>query len=186
MLDIITPPADPLAGLTLEELKRHLRVDGDDDALDIADLGAVAVAMIETDVHRAYAERTLEWVLPCWRPVMRLPIAPVIAVEAVRYTDLAGAVQVLDPAAYVVEVSGRTRAIVARRGAVWPIVGQGEAPVTVTFRAGGLELPRMVRHAAKLIVGHLFDNREAVAANASNMGELPMGVEALISAERWY
>jgi uncharacterized phiE125 gp8 family phage protein len=185
MLDIVVPPAG--SGLTLAELKSHLRVEPDqtaDDA-DIAALAEVALAMIETDLHRAYALRTLEWVLPAWRPCLRLPIAPAVSVESVTYTDLSGAVRVLEPASYVVEVSGRSRAIVLRWGWCWPLLGQGERPIVVRYQAGGVPLPPPVRHAAKLLVGHLYDNREAVVGNAANVGELPLGVEALISAERW-
>lgn len=183
MLDIITPPAG--SGLTLAELKAHLREEQDDTANDdgIAALGLVAVGLIEASVQRAYAVRTLEWTLPAWRSSLRLPIAPVQAVEAVRYVDLAGTEQTLDPSAYLVAVSGRSRAVVPRRGTAWPLLGQGERPVVVRFRAGGVALPATVRHAAKLLVSHLYDNREAVA-NAS-LVEMPFGVEALISAERW-
>jgi uncharacterized phiE125 gp8 family phage protein len=181
MLRVVTPyTGDPL--IPLEELKAHLREEQEDTSNDesIAALAEVALEMIEADVQRIYAPRTLAWVRSDFADVMRLPFAGVDKVEAVAYTDLQGEVQTLDPAGYVVGISGRTKEVRRRWGYAWPCVGQGGEPVAITIKAGGEPMPKKVRH-----VGHLYDNREAVVANASNMGELPLGVEALISSERW-
>ena len=185
MLRVTVPPTgNPL--LSLDEIKAHLRIESDDTSEDagLTALGALAVEVVEGETHRAYAERTLDWVLPGFADRIRLPLAPVIAVEAVTYTDLAGAVQTLDPAQYGVQPSGEGRALVPRWGTCWPCVGQGAEPVRIVFRAGGATaLPPRVRQAALLLCGHYYEHRESVAAGG--LAELPQGVDALLSPERW-
>lgn len=56
---------------------------------------------------------------------------------------------------------------------------------TVRYRAGYADgaVPAPIRHAILLMVGHLYENRMAVTA-ATNMGVMPMGVDALLSPYR--
>ena len=64
--------------------------------------------------------------------------------------------------------------------AEWPASKSQRASVKVTADIGHAELPADVRAAALLIVGHLYENREAVVIGTIAT-DLPMGVELLLA-----
>lgn len=80
---VSVPPAEPF--ITLEEAKRHLRVDGPDDDSLIEGLIAAAIGYLDGldgVLGRALAPQTIVAVFEGEGP-HRLPLEPVISVEAV-------------------------------------------------------------------------------------------------------
>src|SRR3546814_12789332 len=67
-------------------------------------------------------------------------------------------------------------------GASWPVAA---GPVTVTFSAGFAagQCPGALVSAVKLMLGHLFANREAVVTSGT-VSELPLGVQTLCALYR--
>ncbi len=116
-----------------------------------------------------------------------------IAVDAFVY-DAAGVATTLAADQYQL-VSGNTKwpKIIPAYGAAWPAVNWGLKPLVISFRAGfarrtvspteGAEkVPEAYKLAMKLIIGHFFTNREAVAD--MRIADLPKGVEWLLEGER--
>lgn len=153
--------------VTLEDAKAHCRVDGPDS--DMLMQGYIDAAMAYLDGYRGVLGRCImaqDWDidLAC-AGRHRLPMPDVTAVSA---RDSAG-----DPVAVELHHDAR--------GSSVTIAG----PATVSFKAAlPEELLPSLRVAALLLIGHWFENREAVSDRS--MASLPMAVDALIAPIRWY
>ncbi len=82
---------------------------------------------------------------------------------------------------YFVDTNREPGRIVLRTGKTWPAVGRVAGGVHIDFIAGygnASAVPHALRRGILLLVGHLYENREAVALQADAV-ELPLGVAAL-------
>lgn len=190
-LRVVTPPAGGL--VSLDQAKAHLRVDVDDDDDLIEALLLSASAMVEAETQRRFLTQTVAWVLDGW-PDGPLPIAGAgdssdLAIGAVRYADDTGATQVLDPGLYWDRPVGDTRQLVRRWGVEWPSLGDAAERVVVTIEVTGelTSAPAPATAACKLLLSHLYQNRDAVVGVEARDSStpLPMGVEYLCSPLRW-
>ena len=61
-----------------------------------------------------------------------------------------------------------------------------ETPI-ITYEAGTLELPATVQQAILLLVGHWYDNREAVVVGSVTSVEVGMAVKNLLNQNKdWW
>lgn len=196
---LVTPPA--IKPLTLAEVKAQLRVDHDDQDALIG--GLIAAATDHFDGWTGILRRCLceqEWRIDYdgFDRCMRLPLFPLITVTSLVYRDLAGDEQTVAAQSFALRTDDRgsfvrfadefSRPPLARGGAAvsltarfgYPdIPGVGEAPATSS-------VPDAIKHALRLLIGHWYENREAVAMAAGGSAPvvLPMGVQALIDPYR--
>lgn len=168
MLRIVTPPAS--YPITLAEAKAQLRVDSGDTSNDvmITALIPAATKFCQSLVQRVFVLQTLEWVLPCWRECLEIPIAPVAAdqITWVKYVDwVSQTQQTLASSAYVVQTKGDSVRIVPKFGTCWPLVfARSPEPVVIRFDAGyedPADLPGNVKVAILLMLRHLYTMGEA-------------------------
>jgi uncharacterized phiE125 gp8 family phage protein len=165
---VVTPPA---AVVSLDDAKAHLRVDhAEDDTLILA-LVAAATARLDGPagiLNRALGDQALQASLDGfpreptwrgWRPVdLRLPCAPVTAVESITYVAADGTSATVAPEVYELTADGRLR---LAHGQSWPQPRSDRDPVTITFQAGYEALPPPLRAAILLMVADLYANRES-------------------------
>lgn len=183
-LVLLTPPASPL--VTLAEAMLHLRVDGAEESTLIEGLVAAATAQAEAYTRRRFVAQS--WRLTLDRfpaSAIVVPFPPLATVEAVRYVDADFALQVLDPAAYVVRPYETPGEIVPARGITWPSAVAEPDAVQVEFTCGyGAPdaVPEAIRRAVLLLVGTLYANRETVAPVA--MQPIPQTAEWLLGPYR--
>jgi uncharacterized phiE125 gp8 family phage protein len=190
MLRLIDPPAsDPIS---MVEAKKHLRVDYPDDDLLIQGLISAATIAAQDHVQRRFVAQTVEWICSGWGyGEIVLPIAPVSKddVERVTYTDWSGTVRVLPEDQYVAQTHGHTVRIIPPRGVIWPMPDPRAAePVVIRFQVGQdvEQIGANITAAIKLILGHLYENRENVISSARGVAiELPQGAAALLLGEVW-
>jgi uncharacterized phiE125 gp8 family phage protein len=174
--------------LSLADAKSHVRADSSDDDTLITALIAAAQAFIEGPNGIGVALTTQTWRLSLddlCAPV-RIPLGPVQAVTGITYTDTNGATQTLDPSLYTVDTD-QSPAVIARAwNATWPAYRCGPGFVKVTFTTGygatAESVPADLIAAMKLIVGHLYANREAVGD--VTQAALPLGVDAILNRYR--
>lgn len=195
-LRVVTPPTGGL--ITLDEAKAQLRLDSsftDDDAL-VSALILAATRAIENRTQRRYLAQTLEWVREDWDNPMILPVAPALdsskaAITWVKYVDLDGTLQTLDPSVYYWDRPyGATRSIVRKWYVIWPWLGDGAERVVIRFgiTSTAADVPDDVKHACKLLVSHYYQNRDAVVGveNRDSSTPLPLGVaDLLLNGETW-
>lgn len=178
----LTPPAEE--PVTLDEAKLHLRVtDTAQDAL-ITSLIQAAREHAETALtHRAFI--TQQWRLtldefPAHDLFIRLPKPPLVSVEAVRYTDGNGALQVWDPANYAVDTGSLPGKIDLGYGLYFPIGRYQANAIQIDFTCGygaAADVPEAIKTAIKLLVAHWYENREPV-----NVGNLTTSLQFTVDA----
>lgn len=196
---VVTPPTVPL--VSLDDAKRHLRVDDDDNDDFIVGLVETARSWIDAPdgwLGRALMKQTLEWRIDSFWHRRRdqhalgnddiaIPFPPTIEIASIKYDDGDGVEQTLDPSLYRLVGGGSARSrLVPAYGKSWPATRGQEEAVRIQFDAGYGEetddVPAAIRHAIMLLIGHLYENRETevVGARAAAV-ELPTGASALLS-----
>lgn len=197
-LSLVTGPVtDPVS---LAQAKDHLRVDHDDDDMLISSLVESAAGMIDGPDGIGYALEAQTWLLTLdgfheydfaardlretrrWNgradDRIRVPLRPVVSIEAVRYLDAAGDEQTLAVENYRVSLQGG--AAILTPIAAWPVPLDAPGAVRIEFKAGA-GTPAALRAAILLMVGHLYENREAVA---KPMAEMPLAWTSLVGRYR--
>lgn len=186
---VITPPAQ--MPVSLEEAKLHLRVDfDDDDELITALIGAATKHLDGPDgwLGRALITQTLEYRADEFCEVIRLPYPPLQSVTSVKYLDNDGVTQTLSTGVYRTIGGGASAtSIVQVYGQSWPSIRYTDEAVQIRYVAGygddPEDIPEPIRQALLLMIGHLYENREAVLVGANAM-ITPMAVDALASTYR--
>jgi uncharacterized phiE125 gp8 family phage protein len=175
-------PIDGEAVLSLDDAKAQLRVlHSDEDAL-IEALRDAAIDWVERYCSISFAPRAFVWTGSGFADPIRLPVAPVIAVQSVSYRDRAGADVALAGSAWRWSKDWLRPAV----GAPWPVTEAGPGAVTVNFTAGYAdalaEAPGLIA-AVRMLLGNLYKFRESAISGVS-VSEVPMGVTALCAPYR--
>lgn len=182
---LVTPPA--LEPVTLSEALLQCRVDATAENSLIEAYIKAARAMCEEHTWRSLITQTWDLWLPCWpggnggRSV-RLPRPPLQSVTYVHYMDADGVEQTLNAAAYQVITQAEPGGIVLRAGQAWPQHAWDAAlPICIRFVAGygaaASAVPEPLRQGMRLLVGHMYANRESVGAG--NVATMPQAVDWL-------
>lgn len=183
---VITPPA---AIVSLDDAKLRLRVDHSDDDALITALIAAATSWIDGPtgwLGRSIGQQTLELRTDGFRAKpLQLPFGPIISVTSVKYLDGEGAEQTVAGADYEKLSDGR---VVLAPNASWPSTYSNDEAVRVRYVAGYPNVgdpavstvPEAIKTAVLLMVGYLYENREATTDQALNSGS----VRALLSIYR--
>lgn len=182
--------SNELAPVTLAEAKAHLRiVDSADDAY-ITGLVETAADKIERDTGIVCRARNLAIVRDSFMDegVARIPAfyGPVNSIGAVAYDATDGTEQTLAANQYRLRNFAGMTYLVPAYGVTWPGTESIMGAVRVTLNAGYAsndDVPDTLRHAALLLIGHLYENREAVNIGSS-VAEVPLGYDALVRSHR--
>lgn len=166
----LTPLVAPAAAVvSLAEVKAQCRIDfADEDAL-LSNYIAAATGWL--DGEGGYLGRALitqDWTLrlDCFKPSIMLPLPPCQEVLEVRYVDLAGVTQTLDPAEYAVSGLGAAGGARLRPagGLSWPPTIREPECVEIDFRAGygdaPGDVPDPIRQAIITRAAQLYEHRE--------------------------
>ncbi|ARS29077.1 head-tail connector protein [Sphingomonas sp. KC8] len=173
--------------VSLDDAKTHLGM-GDDDSQDdlIAGLIEAAQDHIENFTGQILSRRTVVQAFDRFDGELRLHAWPIAepAVVSIGYLDADGVDQSF--AGYRLAALARPARLVPAPGAAWPTAAATPGAVRVTVQAGygrRDDVPKALRQAMLLLVGHWFANREAV--NVGNIvNALPFAVEALAYPHR--
>lgn len=193
------PTVEPV---TLAEAKTHARVDTSDDDTYISNLIQIARQYVEQITNRALITQTWDWYLDGFPfssyDALIVPKPPLQSVTHIKYTDsIDGTLQTWSSASYDVDTD-------SRQGRIYPVY-QGDWPtdvrdhpkaVIIRFVAGYADsgaspidladnVPVEIKQAILLLVGHLYENREATSQNL-NITDVPMGFDALLASHRIY
>lgn len=187
----ITAPAE--APLTLDEAKDHLRVETNAEDSLILRLIDAATAMVDgpQGIGIALVSQEWEYKLDWFPPVIKIPLYPVRSIDAIEYVDDAGNTQTLAASRYQEDVDSNPARVMPAYNELWPTIRWQLNAVTVRFTAGYapdgednlVNIPQDIRSAMLLLVGHLYNNREAVAINTTAT-ELPLAVDHILGQYR--
>ena len=168
--------------LPLAEAKAHLGVLADDDDALIKMLRDAAIDAVEKYCNIRLAETTgIVARFEGFGSRMRAGIGPAasVLVTGVSYVDSAGEAADIEAGGWRLDVLGN---LLPALNTAWPT---SYGPVTVTFTAGYTDdnRPRGLVHAAKMMLAHLFMQREAVITGTIS-GEAPFGFRFLCDQYR--
>lgn len=179
------PASEPV---TLAEAKAHLRVEAtltDEDEL-ITSLIQAAREQVEDLTHRQLITATWNLRLdgfPDW--AISLPRPPLQAVNSIKYYDTEGTLveTLAEDTDFLVDAASFVARIVPVPGGAWPATQDRPGAVIINYDAGygddAADVPAKIRQAMLLLIGHLYENREAVLVGVS-ADELPLAVDALL------
>jgi len=185
-LKIITAPATEL--VTLTEAKKHLRVTDTVDDLLITSLIKVARQDCENFTNRALISTTFELILDDFpKKKIVLPMPPVESIISIKYKDCDSIETTIASTDYIF-YSNEPAIIMPDYGITWPsFTPYPIGAVKIRFVAGykttssdsNLLLPEPIKQAILLLIGHYYENREAV--NIGNIvNKLPFSVGSLL------
>jgi len=106
----------------------------------------------------------------------------------IKYYDTDNVVAYLDGSNYFFDTKSEPGRIYLAYGKSWP--GDTLRPasgVCVTYIAGygaASDVPKKIKQAMLLLIGHLYENREAVQTTGLNIAEVPLGVGAILWQDR--
>ena len=198
-LTLVTGPADP--AVSLADAKAHLRVDHDADDALIEALVESAAGMIDGPDGIGFCLQEQTWRLTLdgfnefgWGRLhstddrrrwdgrrdlrIRLPLRPVVSVQSIQYVDTSSDEQAMDAADYRVSIAGGTATLTPVSS--WPTPRDEPGAVRIEFKAGE-GTPDALRAAILLMVGHLYEHREAVS---EAMQETPLAWDAIVNRYR--
>ena len=173
-------PASPV--ITLAEAKKHLRVFHDEDDADIADMVEAATSSIEgpNGIGIALMPQTWRLSLDYFPRQIIVPLGPVTDILDIEYVQEDGTTGAV--ASWRTDLDSQPCRIWPRYDESWPVSRCEPGAVKVTFTAGYDVVPFDLKAALKLIVGHLYEHREAVTTDAAK--DLPMGVSPILERYR--
>ena len=196
-LERVSGPA--VLALTRDQAKKQCEVELAEDAHDTWFDEAIAEAhefveqyLRATLTESVWVYRTAAW--PCEPPyAIRVPMGPLIAVDALSYLDTEGVRQELAIADFEV-VPGREGYIVPAYGTYWPSARRSPTSIAVEYRAGypgqgspmdASGVPKAIVRGMKMLVGHWFENRETVVLGQAGQN-IPLGFEDAVQPYRNY
>ena len=178
-----TPPA--VEPLTLGDAKTHLRVVHDHEDALIETLIKAAREIAEDRTWRAFITQTWDVHYDGFGERLTLPLPPLQEVVHLEYVDASDETQTLDPSEYRVHAGSEPATITAVNA--WPTVRTGPQSVTVRVRAGygnaPEDVPEKYRSAMRLLVGNLYEHREAVVVGRASAVELPWAARVLLDSD---
>lgn len=181
-LKLITPPTEE--PITLAEAKAHLRVDFTDEDSIISSLITVARSHVEMLTQRALVTQSWRYTLDSFPETMPIliPLPPLQAVTIFTYVDQNGVTRsLIEGTDFLVDKDSEPGRITPAPGKEWPDIQQRMNAVTIEFTAGygtAANVLKPFKQAMLLLMGHWFENREAVVKGQFN--ELPLAVDSLL------
>jgi uncharacterized phiE125 gp8 family phage protein len=160
------PQVEPIS---LPELKVHLRLDGHEEDTLLASLIVAARLHVEQTYGLALIKQSWSCYLDRWpeTPELRLPLAPVRGVNALRIYDVHGTAVNIDPAEYLMDAASRPVRLVRRPAAVLPAPGRPVGGVEIAFQAGfgeeACDVPAPIRQALLMLAVDWYDDRAPAA-----------------------
>jgi uncharacterized phiE125 gp8 family phage protein len=150
----------------------------------------------ENRISRALATQTIDAYLdkfPC-RDYIELPRPPLQGVTSVKYIDSDGDETTLtENTDYIVDDLSNVGRIVLPYSGIWPTATLYPVnPIRIRFITGYYSsdpIPKSIKQAMLLLIGHWHENREAVMTGAINMTKvIEFAVDALLAMykTRWF
>lgn len=167
--------------VTLAEAKAHLRVDHSDDDTYIASLITAAREQAESYCELVIPVQQFKYDLDCFPASISLPNVPVISIDSIAYIDGSGASQPLTE--YYLSRTPVSASIESAYSESFPVTELGRDKVSVTFTAGFSDMPETIKHAIKLIIGSLYEQREDHAAGIT-INSVPWSSKALLNTHK--
>lgn len=172
-----------IAPVSLSEVRDHCRVDGGYDDAALTVLIPAAIDLVGQQTGRVLAPESWKLSVPAVAGDLTFPKSPVTAVTDITYFDSDDVSRDAAVADYYLFLDDHDARMRPKPGKVWPATTRRDDAISITFDVGYEVLPAALKMACLMMVGHLYEHREAVVMGATAI-ELPLGVQALIDPYR--
>ncbi len=162
--------------------KAHLRADFIDDDATIDRLISAATYAIERRCGISLVQQTIDAKCDGFEDFDWLGFGPLISISSVKYVDGDGVEQTLSTDVYEARKDYLGASIVLKYGQSWPSPRYG-SQITVRAVVGFSNVPADIVQALLMLVGHWYENREAVTVGTVAT-EVPESVMALLVNHR--
>lgn len=199
---IVQPAVEPVS---LSLLKKHLRVEHEDEDDYLMSLVGAARQYCELRTDRCFIDTRLEMTLDTFPAALELPLplppfSPTagrqdieVSFRNVQLQSLpvveAEPVIVSSPGTFIVNRSATPAVLTPNVNGYWPVTGPIRSAVTIRWWAGygdsGDKVPKGLRHAILMLAAHWYVQRETVAVNIGSAPSMPYGVDELLSTFCW-
>jgi len=174
----VTPlsQADALSVLSLEDAKEHLRFEDDDQDSTIKGYIEAAAAKIDGPDGFGVSLLPTQWRLSMDRlpPAFAFPLGPVTSLDSITHRG-----ELIAPAAYQYDVDAEP--LLVRPVTAWDVDNAPKAgAVKILVTAGYVSPPADLVQLMRWLVGHYFENREAVTVGVEAL-PLPMAADSVIA-----
>ena len=189
-LKLFTPPA--VEPVSLADIVSHLRIDSSDEDSLLLSMIEAARDYCESYQNRAYITQTWELALvsfPSGNEIIlpRPPLQSSPTAPTVKYYDTADVEATMAAADYMVDTYAEPGRIVLKYEKTWPSTTLRPANgVIIKYVAGygatAATVPERIIQAIKLLVGHMYENREST--DIKELKEIPFAVHSLLGLDR--
>ncbi len=172
--------AVPDAALPVETLRDHLRLstgfsDGGAENNHLLLCLRSALSTIEARTGKALLVRPYRWSVTAWRDLARqsLPIAPVVALTALRIVDQDEVQTLADPDSYRLVADGHRPQLVSTKFILptIPVGGSAEIDFEAGYAADWDTVPANIAQAVIHLAAFLYDHRFDASGVASSLPE---------------
>jgi uncharacterized phiE125 gp8 family phage protein len=171
--------------ISMEEIKMHLRIDGVEEDAYLSHLLTTARYFVEQYTGLSLVQRTWLYHLdrfPEETIFLYLPHPPIQSITYLKYIDTDGEVKTMTEGKdFIVDVVSQPARIAPLL--CWPQTGSQLNAVTIEYISGWASVPAPIKHAMLLIMGHWYENREAVFTGA--LDEVPAVSPLLVPYRIW-
>lgn len=151
--------------VTLEQARAQVRADCEDEDTLLTALIDVATQAAADRLQRALVPTRYRLTVDSFPAAIELIMPPIISVESVKYIDIDGVKQTLDPQDYYLDSVSEPGYLVPAADRAWPVTQDRINAVEVEYTAGYPEsaIPTPVRQWILLAIGDMYANRERSA-----------------------
>lgn len=184
LVQIVPPTDEPVS---LDEMKRHLRVTIDQDDLVIFGMIQAAREYVELVTRRQLLRATFLYAFDVFPTgsIIVLPRPPLVSIVSLAYVNTSNVETIFPATDYDVDTWSQPGRIYLLPDKTWPSTYTIPNAVRVRFRAGR-NAPGGVTPSLKLIVmllvGHLYEHREATVVES--LRNIPLGFQSFLWSQR--
>lgn len=164
---IVSPTENEiLAAITLQSVKDNMRVTHNLEDQLIQEMVLEAFSFFDGRhgwMRRAMLTQQWRYFRTSVADDFELPMSPLVSVQSIAYRDTAGAWQTIASDTYEVITGDLLGRVVLAYGKEWPAIEERARAVRIEFTSGWTKdtMPPAVKRAVRLLVGSLYQNREA-------------------------
>jgi len=185
----VQPATEPI---TLVEAKSHLRVTFADEDTYINTLITSARKYCEAYCNRVFITQTWRQNENAWAYPIKLMVNPVISLTSLKYIDTNEAQQTITDNTnnFQKDFNSDVAKIYSGLVEAFPAIGSSINPIeiiTVCGYGAASDVPDDIKHAIKLMVSHLYENRDMVNVPLNNLSSdipMPSAVPSLLNRYR--
>ncbi len=187
-LSLVTAPT--VEPITTRDIKDHLRIDTDVDleAEELKEYVSAARSWCELFQNRAYITQTWDWALDGWpHSPFSIPLPVLQSITSIKYFDTDETEATFASSNYQVDIISEPGRVSLGWNKTYPSTTLRPINgVIIQFVAGygnaESDVPNNIKQAIRLLVGHMYENREGTWIKA--IDEIPLGIRSFLWQER--